>query len=1013
MKLPLYLSLPIEGNYGWGIASRYLNRELQSRFPDVRIVNESTPNLVEGVVLQSLLDADMTPLRNVRGTYNVGYVFFENELNANSLQKLRSYDYVFVGSTWCLHRLKSRGISNCGIAIQGVDFQRFSPLPVKRNQERFVIFSGGKFELRKGQDLVLAAFRQLQRQYDEMVLINSWYNLWPETIKLFQQSKHIVLGTGGSWLEFMNNIYQLNDLDATRIQTLELVENSQLRNIFAATDIGVFPNRCEGGTNLVMMEYMACAKPVIATNTSGHRDVVHHQNALLLEDLRPFRIGDAAGSIWADWEEPSVSQLIEKIEYAYHHREQLIRLGEQAGKDMLRFTWQQTANAFLPVLAQLCAGDLRMRMNDHAISSNSAIPPSSAQIAEWIRLGRQLEQVSEFARAEQVYRTGLSRSPEWAEGWFRLAMTCLQQKKLQEAIDAFDRARSFGHKVHDSWNLQGIAYAWLGRSDEALHGFLQAIRCKPEFADAYVNASNALMDLGRPLEAEPILQSLLQREPQHVAALERLASIYHSRGEIAQAEQTYRRILAILPNHPQANLALGVLLAQRTCYEEAKPLLERASTLLPDSAEPLSNLGNCLRELGELDAAHTVLSRAIAISPNDAAVHLNLGVLSGAMGNEAAANLHYHRSLALDRRNVEALVGLGALEFYQGNYDEALTQYRKAIEVDPNHPMGHFNASQVELVQGDLVSGFLNYEWRWKTKRFKVRSFSKPAWLGESNPALTVLIYCEQGIGDTIQFCRYALLVKQLVGRVIVEAPRSLIPLMQSVAGIDQVVAAGEEGVDFDCHAAMMSLPHLLGTTLESIPASIPYVEAESARVARWKSKLCSLEAFRIGICWRGNPTHQDDRVRSMSLNQLAPLALPGVQLISLQKGAAPYELSEMQSGFSVLNLGDELDRDGGAFLDTAAIMKCLDLVISVDSAPAHLAGALGVPVWVALHRIADWRWLLDRTDSPWYPSMRLFRQKITKQWTEVIDAMRRELQASHLKRSRALCPKDATGLVP
>ncbi|MDD2468181.1 MAG: glycosyltransferase family 4 protein [Desulfobulbus sp.] len=353
MSIPLHLALTQGTNFGWGVCSHYLRQELVGMYRDIRTVDEHTESVVNGSVFHALADSDFNPLHPVRGAKNFGYTFFENELTTLSIENSHSYDCVLAGSTWCRDKLKQLGIENSDLLIQGVDPGRFSPLPPKKEGNMFIIFSGGKFELRKGQDLVLSAFKILQKKYQDMILINCWYNSWPQSIALFQHSRHLQFeAKGESWKEFMNNIYRKNDLDPERIITLDLVNNQALRELYAKTDIAVFPNRCEGGTNLVLMEYMACARPVIASYTSGHRDVVTRKNALLLDDLQPYRLYDTAGNLWADWEEPSVDQLVALIEYAYHHRRETRCLGEQAGQDMQRLTWTHTARSLLTTLTQ-------------------------------------------------------------------------------------------------------------------------------------------------------------------------------------------------------------------------------------------------------------------------------------------------------------------------------------------------------------------------------------------------------------------------------------------------------------------------------------------------------------------------------------------------------------------------------------------------------------------------------------------------------------------------------------
>jgi hypothetical protein len=307
----------------------------------------------------------------------------------------------------------------------------------------------------------------------------------------------------------------------------------------------------------------------------------------------------------------------------------------------------------------------------------------------------------------------------------------------------------------------------------------------------------------------------------------------------------------------------------------------------------------------------------------------------------------------------------------------------------PDYPEAHANHAHACLQAGDWRRGWVEYEWRRKTKPCSPSRFSQPLWSGESLAGKTILLHAEQGLGDTIQFVRYAPLVKRYDARVIVECQKPLLRLLAGCPGIDRLIGEGEELPAFDVQAPLMSLPAILNTTLENMPADVPYIFAAPELVARWRERLGSIEGFKIGISWQGNPRFPGDRFRSIPLRCFAALArLPGVRLISLQKGAGREQLVEVRDDFPVVDLADELDEEAGPFMDRAAVMKNLDLVVTSDTAIAHLAGALGVPAWVALKFAADWRWLLDRSDSPWYPSMRLFRQQTRGDWSQVFARM-------------------------
>jgi glycosyltransferase involved in cell wall biosynthesis/thioredoxin-like negative regulator of GroEL len=352
---PIYLGLCSGENYGWGVCSKYLSKELAQK-TKIRILNSedgtSTDQKLPGKLFQCLTNIDFPPLfPKARGIENYAYTFFEGELNQKSIENSKQYKTVMAGSSWCEKRMREKGINNCSLLIQGIDPEIFHPINKSRNGDNFVLFSGGKFEYRKGQDIVLKAVKILQEKYNDIVLVNCWYNIWPETMDFMKLSPHIKYeNKGRTWEEKMSKIYQINNLDPTRIKTLPIINSQELRDLYATTDLGIFPNRCEGGTNLVLMEYMACAKPVIASNTSGHTDIITRENSLRLENLKDFTIFNPDDSLGARWQEPSVDELVAKIEYAYQNREKIQDLGKQAGQDLKHFTWEKSAKQLLSVI---------------------------------------------------------------------------------------------------------------------------------------------------------------------------------------------------------------------------------------------------------------------------------------------------------------------------------------------------------------------------------------------------------------------------------------------------------------------------------------------------------------------------------------------------------------------------------------------------------------------------------------------------------------------------------------
>jgi tetratricopeptide (TPR) repeat protein len=346
----LYTNLPSGENFGWGVVSKYFKKELSQKLEVINLDEHEEivkTGKVDGTVFHILNNTDFNGLYRVRGIRNIGHAVFEYELNDLAIKNARRYDIILAASSWNLQRLNGRVTKNTGLLIQGVDPEIFYPGEKEKKNDLFVIFSGGKFELRKGQDLILKAVQILQQKYSDIVLINAWYNIWPQTMQSMAISKYINYEfKGETWKNFMINLCRINNIDGNKVFTLPLTPNNKLRELYLNSDIGLFPNRCEGGTNLVMMEYMSCGRPVIASYTSGHKDVLTDENSLPLKNLKEFKLFDNK-KLLADWEEPDIDEIIAKIEYAYFNRDKIKQIGKNAGEFMKKFTWEKSAETLL------------------------------------------------------------------------------------------------------------------------------------------------------------------------------------------------------------------------------------------------------------------------------------------------------------------------------------------------------------------------------------------------------------------------------------------------------------------------------------------------------------------------------------------------------------------------------------------------------------------------------------------------------------------------------------------
>lgn len=468
---------------------------------------------------------------------------------------------------------------------------------------------------------------------------------------------------------------------------------------------------------------------------------------------------------------------------------------------------------------------------------------------------------------------------------------------------------------------------------------------------------------------------------------------HHQQGNLTLAEELYRQVLAVHPTQADALHLLGVVHLQTGRQVEAVEQIEQA--IAANGTNPIyyNHLGAAYGALGDTDRAEAAFRSAVRLKPDFAEGHLNLGLLLAGQCRLDEAVESYRRTVELQPQLVLGHNNLGIALAQLGRRAEAMAAYEQALAIDPAFPEAHVNRAYLWLADGDFARGWPEYEWRWRSKGYAPPVHHQRRWEGGEAAGRTILLDAEQGIGDTLQFVRYAQVLKARGARVVLRCQNVLVPLLSRCQGVDAVVGKDDPLPSFDAVAPLMSLPHILGTTLDTIPAEVPYLLANPELVERWELEIRSFHGFRVGVVWQGSKRFQTDRLRSFPLAQIEPLAqVPGVRLFSLQKGPGSEQLSLAHQLFAIKDLGSRLDEVQGAFCDTAAVMSHLHLVIASDTAVAHLAGALGRPVWLALPHTAEWRWLIGRDDSPWYPTMRIFRQGRPGDWETVFARMAEEL---------------------
>lgn len=473
------------------------------------------------------------------------------------------------------------------------------------------------------------------------------------------------------------------------------------------------------------------------------------------------------------------------------------------------------------------------------------------------------------------------------------------------------------------------------------------------------------------------------------------AAEFYAQGNIAQAGALANQVFAKNPDDPQALYILGMVSNALGRDELAATLIGKAIAIQPDQPYFYFHLASIRQGQGKLAEAEAAYLNALRLKPDFAEVYLNLGTIRFGQGMAAAAKREFDIALHWDPKNSTALYNLAVLAQQEGEHIQALVFLQKALKYNPESANVHMARAFSLLMTEQFQDGWQEYEWRWRLANLSPRICPKPRWQPGVSPAGKILyIYTEQGFGDAIMFGRYLPLLQEMGGKIHLECKPELLRLFQDAHMADQVVARqpGDENpppFDYDLHLPLLSLPQFFTTSTQSIPARIPYLKVAPERVAYWRERLGRGGSLKVGLSWSGNPEASANHGRACKLEDLLPMTrITGVRFFSVQKGHPAEELLSLTYPHGIENLELELTD----FAETAALMVNLDLLISTDTAVVHLAGALGVPVWTLLHTSAEWRWLQHREDSPWYPSMRLFRQKSPGNWAELVERVQTAL---------------------
>lgn len=572
-----------------------------------------------------------------------------------------------------------------------------------------------------------------------------------------------------------------------------------------------------------------------------------------------------------------------------------------------------------------------------------------------------MHRAGDLDHATRQYRAILQIEPAHFDAAHMLGVAYLQQGQYEPAERQLRRALQIAPNVPEANNNLGTALRHLGRLEEAVESYDRALALRAAYPEALTNRGNALRLLKRPDDAL----------------------------------ESYEGAIAARPNYVDAHYNRGAMLEELQRWDDAVACYENVLALEPNFVEAHNNLGNALQALGRRLEAVASYSRAIALRPGYAEAFTNRGNVLRQLDRHAEALADHETALRLRPNFAEVFNNRGSVYHEMGRIDDAVADYVRVFALDPMHFEARTNLALINLLHGRWEQGWDGYEFRFYKKSNAVFRPNNPAseWSGEPLGGRRILLFAEQGFGDAIQFIRYVPALQAMGAGVTVMANRRLHRLLGTVApGIDFTATATPE-MRFDFQAPLMSLPRLLKVRVNGVDAPQSYLHADATRTEMWRTRLGS-QGFKVGIAWQGNPAGTVDHGRSIPLRELAPLAqIDGVRLISLQKIHGTDQIERRPAGMTLETPGHDFDAGADAFIDTAAMMMNLDLVVSSDTSIAHLAGALGRPAWVILKKVPDWRWLLDRDDSPWYPAMRLFRQETHGDWAGTVARVAEELR--------------------
>lgn len=647
-----------------------------------------------------------------------------------------------------------------------------------------------------------------------------------------------------------------------------------------------------------------------------------------------------------------------------------------------------------------------------------------ADTAQLLRQGLALHQTEQWDRAKACYERVLLSQPNNADGlhllgvltyqmknplgaleligraikvkpqdanfYSNLGAVFIELKRFEDAVASFDKAISINGQYADAYFNRGTALADLKHYERAIESFDKAIALRVNYAESYLNRGNALQQLEQHQRAVQSYDQAIYFKPDYVEAFHNRGNALKKLNLLEESLSSFDKAIHINANYFESLISRGAVLIDLGRLIDALESYNKVISIKENSPKAYYNRGNILKDLGRLQEAVESFDRAINIDPHYAKAFYNRANVLSDLGYFDRAVASFDKAIGIKPDYVEAHCNRGLALQELRKLDDAIASFDGAIGIDSEFVPAHWNKSIALLQDGRLQEGWASYEWRWKSKDLvdRARTFLQPLWLGQDGiRGKTILLHAEQGLGDTLQFCRYCKLVTQLGARVILEVPQALAVLLQNLDGVTQVVVQGAALPAFDYQCPLLSLPLAFKTSIDTIPLAQAYLSCTAQKRQEWLDRLGPRTKKRVALAWSGRAVHRNDHNRSISLQEILKHLPKGFEYVSLQKELREGDLDLLANG-QIKHFGDEIVD----FTDTAALCELMDLVISVDTSVAHLAGALGRKTWILLPYASDWRWMIDRDDSPWYESVRLYRQGEDRQWESVLQNVSQQL---------------------